>query len=145
MKWKNNSLLGVIVLSLLLVSCSKEKKIKRQLIGTWTTSEIITTTTINNDSPSTDTDNSKTNATFEKEGTGTAPSSGSGTNPFPKDFTWTNSDETLTIYDTDDETSTIYDVLEHSKKEIVLNTVKTETISGDTYTNEITITMDIND
>ncbi|MBL4624466.1 MAG: hypothetical protein JKY42_04935 [Flavobacteriales bacterium] len=145
MKWKNNSLFGIIVLSLLIVSCSKEKKIKRQLIGTWTATEIVTITTINSDSPSTDTDNSETNATFEKDGTGTAPGSGSGTNPFPKDFTWTNADETLSIYDTDDETSTIYDVLEHSKKEIVLNTIKTEIISGDTYTNDITITMNISD
>jgi len=130
-----------IIAVLLLTACSKEKKIKRQLTGSWTITEVVTVTTINNGSPTTDTDNSETVTTFEKDGSGTASSSGSGTNPFPKDFTWSNTDETLTIVDTDNAITTIYDILEHSKKKMVLNTTSSETISGDNYTYDITITM----
>ncbi|MBN4066061.1 lipocalin family protein, partial [Candidatus Amoebophilus asiaticus] len=114
---------------------------KRQLTGSWTITEVVTETTINNGSPTTDTENSETVTTFEKDGTGTASSSGSGTNPFPDDFTWSNTDKTVTIVDTDDNKTTIYDVLEHSRKEMVLNTISSETISGDDYTYNITITM----
>ena len=130
-----------IIAVLLLTACSKEKRIKRQLAGSWTITEVVTETTINNGSPTTDTDNTETVTTFEKDGSGTASSSGSGTNPFPKDFTWSNTDKTLTILDTDNAITTIYDVIEYSKKEMVLNTISSETISGDNYTHNITITM----
>ncbi|PCJ77850.1 MAG: hypothetical protein COA57_16480 [Flavobacteriales bacterium] len=130
-----------IIAVLLLTACSKENKIKRQLAGSWTITEVVTTTTINNGSPITNTDNSETVTTFEKDGSGTASSSGSGTNPFPKDFTWSNTDETLTIVDIDNPITTIYKVIENSKKEMILNATSSETISGDNYTYDITITM----
>ncbi|MCH8317911.1 MAG: hypothetical protein IIA88_05350 [Bacteroidetes bacterium] len=141
MEKATQSFLMVIITVLLLTACSKEKRIKRQLTGSWTITEVVTVTTVNNGSPTTDTDNSETVTTFEKDGSGTASSSGSGTNPFPNEFTWSNTDETLTIVDTKNSITTIYDILEHSKKEMVLNTTSSETISGDTYNYDITITM----
>jgi len=126
---------------LLLIACSKEKKIKKQLAGSWTITQVVTVTTINNGSPSTVTDNSATVTTFGKDGSGTASSSGSGTNPFPDAFTWSNSDATLTIIDTQNPATTIYNVLDNSKKEMILNTTSSEVISGDTYNYDITITM----
>ena len=125
----------------LLTACSKEKKIKRQLTGSWTITQVVTVTTVNNGSPTTSTDNSETVTTFDKDGTGTASSSGSGTNPFPSDFTWSNTDEKLTVIDTKNTITTVYDVVEHSKKEMILKTLTSETISGDTFNYDITITM----
>ena len=130
----------IVVIAVLLTACSKEKKIKRQLAGSWTITEVVTVTTVNNVS-STVTSNSETVTTFSKDGSGTASSSGSGTNPFPAEFTWSNTDKTLTIVDTDKAITTIYEVVEHSKDKIVLNNTSSETISGDTFTYDITITM----
>ncbi|MBN4051919.1 lipocalin family protein [Cytophagaceae bacterium AH-315-L13] len=130
-----------IIAVMLLTACSKEKTIKKQLAGTWTITEVVTITTIDNGTPTTDTDNSETETTFEKDGSGTASSSGSGSNPFPDDFTWSNTDETLSIVDTDDSSTTVYDIVENSNKKMVLNNTSSETISGDSYTYDVTITM----
>ena len=141
MKRGIQSLSMTLLAVVLLTACSQEKKIERQLTGSWTITEVVTVTTVNGGSPTTDTNNSETVTTFEKDGSGTASSSGSGTNPFPKDFTWSNADETLTIVDTDNAVTAVYDVLEHSKKEMVLKTTSSETISGDDHEYDITITM----
>ncbi|MBN4073174.1 hypothetical protein JYT74_03925 [Crocinitomix catalasitica] len=134
----------ILLAILTLVACSEEKKIKKEIEGSWTISQVVTITTINGGSPSTDTDNTETATTWNDDGTGTASSSGSGTSPFPSDFTWVNSDATMTITDIDDATSTIYTVVEHSKTQMILNTSWSETISGDVYNYDITITIDKN-
>ncbi|MBL4752728.1 MAG: lipocalin family protein [Flavobacteriales bacterium] len=141
MKSNVHSLLIIVFAVILLTSCSKEKKIKRHLTGSWTITQVVTVTTVNNGSPDTVTDNSETVTTFDKDGSGTASSSGSGSNPFPDDFTWSNTDEKLTIVDTKTPITIVYDVVEHSKKEMILNTVISGTSSGDPFTNDVTITM----
>ena len=118
-----------------LTACSKEKKINKQLEGTWTITEVVTIT--NNGSP--DTDNTETTTTFNKDGTGTASSSGSGTNPFPNEFTWSNTDVKLTIIDTQNSDILTFDILDYSKKEMKLNRNYTDTASGDAIDQTITM------
>ena len=131
-----------IAVALLLASCSKEAQIKKQLSRNWTVTKVVTVTTINSETPTTDTNTSETETVFDKAGTGTSSSSGSGSSPFPGDFTWSNTDATVTIVDTQDNSFFVYDVVEHSKKQMVLNVVIHQTIGSDNYKVDITITLD---
>jgi len=133
MKTLKQLFLGVIAVTML-IACSKEKKISKQLEGTWTITEVVT---IINGSSSTD--NTETTTTFNKDGTGSASSSGSGTNPFPSEFTWSNTAEKLTIIDTKNPETFIFDILDHSKKEMKLNRKYTDAASGDTIDHTITM------
>ena len=130
-----------ILTVILLTACSKQAKIKKQLAGDWTITEVVAETIINGGTPDVDTNNSETTTTFAEDGTGTASSSGSVTNPFPKNFTWSNTETILNIIDTDNSITTVYNVLEHYKNKIVLHTTWSETVAGDDFVFIITITM----
>ena len=130
------------ILAITIAACSKEKRIEKNLVGTWNITEVVTITTDNQGNTNQDTDNPGVTTTFNKGGTGTASSSGSGTNPFPSDFTWSNTDVKLTIIDTQNSQTLIFDILEYSKKEMKLNRNYTDVVSGDTI--DQTITMNKN-
>jgi len=72
------------ILAITIASCSKEKRIEKNLVGTWSITEIVTITTDNNGKTNQDTDNPGVTTTFNKGGMGTASSSGSGTKSFSK-------------------------------------------------------------
>ena len=134
MKTLKRLFLGVMAVTML-TACSKEKRINKQLEGTWTMTEVVTIT--NNGSPSTD--NTETTTIFNKDGTGTGSSSGSGSNPFPtNDFTWSNTADKLTVIDPQKPETLIFDILENSKKQMKLNRKYIDD-TGDTIDQTITM------
>ncbi|MCH8904035.1 MAG: hypothetical protein IIA45_09000 [Bacteroidetes bacterium] len=132
----------IAVVSLCVTACSETLKIQKQLIGTWVNTQTVTITTVNGTSTSPVILTSSTETTFDKGGTGCGSNSGSGVNPFPKEFTWTNLDSELTIIDQDTFVPYTYTVVEHSKSQLILNSVTTGVVSSDTITVDITITLD---
>ena len=117
MKKLNKILVLTLVGGLFLFACSKEKTIKKHITGAWTATMITIVKTDSSGVVDTETDDSKNDITFNDDGTGTAhiSSSGSSRTVIPDNFTWSNTDETLTIDDDDSSDTFVFDIIEESK------------------------------
>ena len=123
MKKANQILAFIFIGVLFLSSCSKEKTIKRHLIGDWTITKITIVETDSNGDQTTDLNENENQGTFNKDGTGSASISSSGNTRtvIPDNFTWSNTKETLTIVDDDPSGDTyIFDIIEESKNDMII-------------------------
>lgn len=111
----------LLLATLALTACNKEKRLTNRLEGTWNLDEY--TEVVSNSSETT---NNAGSITFSEDGTGSVTFT-SGSSPTTLEFTWTNTADVVEI--TVDDDVTPWDVKEQSRKDLTLEAETDESIN----------------